>query len=562
MPPNPRGHSYRFTHDLIRETIERDLSAGRQQLLHRRIGEALEQEYPPPLDALAYHFARSDDDAKALRSLELAGDEAQQRSAHAAAADYFREALARLVPPGRLVEAAPLQEKLGLALHMMGQNHEAIAVLEQALETYQAQGDEAAVHRTAGWLAGAHAQRGTAHEVVERIVALAAPATLAGDGAATMAGGWPAALALWDGLFHLRDVTGAYADMLAEGQALARAGDATGNARLASMGHRVQGVALIFQGRLAEGIALVEQGVVEGLAGGDRDLGRVAEATTILATAHFATGALQRTKTLSRKMLALARSLDRRVVVALYLSLLGTTLYVEGQWDEGRAALREADDLYAAVPPSTTFVRSVSFRTLSLIWEGEWEEARRYLERVGSLARSMHAVGAERQVVTRLAELDLLAGQPAAAVARLEPLAGADFEWTYAVPLLSTLAAAHLELGEGERAATLAQRAVVEAERTGTRLYSVTALRIKGLVDARQGRAGRARESFEEGLRRARAMPFPYAEAQFLEASARFERAHGDLELADQQLQAALAIVERLGARRDVERLRAARQIT
>ena len=161
---------------------------------------------------------------------------------------------------------------------------------------------------------------------MERIVALAAPATLAGDGAATMAGGWPAALALWDGLFHLRDVTGAYADMLAEGQALARAGDATGNARLASMGHRVQGVALIFQGRLAEGIALVEQGVVEGLAGGDRDLGRVAEATTILATAHFATGALQRTKTLSRKMLALARSLDRRVVVALYLSLLGTTL--------------------------------------------------------------------------------------------------------------------------------------------------------------------------------------------------------------------------------------------
>ena len=48
-------------------------------------------------------------------------------------------------------------------------------------------------------------------------------------------------------------------------------------------------------------------------------------------------------------------------------------------------------------------MRSVSFRTLSLIWEGEWEEARRYLETVAPLARSMHAVHAERQVLTRLA---------------------------------------------------------------------------------------------------------------------------------------------------------------
>ena len=53
---------YRFTHDLIRETVENGLSAVPRRRLHRRIGQAL--EYPPgaPAESLAFHFSQSGED--------------------------------------------------------------------------------------------------------------------------------------------------------------------------------------------------------------------------------------------------------------------------------------------------------------------------------------------------------------------------------------------------------------------------------------------------------------------------------------------------------------------
>ena len=88
--------AYRFVHDVIRETIEVALSTGRRQLLHRRIGEALEDDRPADVDALAYHFVHSDSREKALQYLGLAGDDAQRRYAHAAAIGFYREAVVRL----------------------------------------------------------------------------------------------------------------------------------------------------------------------------------------------------------------------------------------------------------------------------------------------------------------------------------------------------------------------------------------------------------------------------------------------------------------------------------
>src|SRR5262249_52968695 len=117
---------YRFAHDVIREIVEQDLSPSRRQLLHRRIGEALERDEATPVASLAFHFARSDDQPRALRYLEGAGDEAQPRCAHTAAAGFFREVIARRTRAGRTGDAAPIEEKLGAALHLAGQYDEAI----------------------------------------------------------------------------------------------------------------------------------------------------------------------------------------------------------------------------------------------------------------------------------------------------------------------------------------------------------------------------------------------------------------------------------------------------
>ena len=91
---------YRFTHDLIRETVEDGLSAARRRRLHRRIGQALEHQPGAPAESLAFHFSQSGEDGTAAGYLELAGDQAQQRVAYAAAAEFYAAAAARLEAAG------------------------------------------------------------------------------------------------------------------------------------------------------------------------------------------------------------------------------------------------------------------------------------------------------------------------------------------------------------------------------------------------------------------------------------------------------------------------------
>ncbi len=103
---------YRFSHDLVRETLSGELSAGRRARLHRRIAEVLEDVYATSLDAhlaeLAFHYieaARSDDGTvgadgsehaglKAMDYARRAGDQAARSLAFEEADRLYRMALA------------------------------------------------------------------------------------------------------------------------------------------------------------------------------------------------------------------------------------------------------------------------------------------------------------------------------------------------------------------------------------------------------------------------------------------------------------------------------------
>jgi tetratricopeptide (TPR) repeat protein len=109
------GYAYQFVHDVIREVVERDLGPAWRAMLHRRIALAWEcRPGPPPVEALAYHYAHTDDHDSAARWLEQAGDQAASRLALAAAADHYQAACAHLEESGSAPEAlARLCEKLG-----------------------------------------------------------------------------------------------------------------------------------------------------------------------------------------------------------------------------------------------------------------------------------------------------------------------------------------------------------------------------------------------------------------------------------------------------------------
>jgi class 3 adenylate cyclase/tetratricopeptide (TPR) repeat protein len=88
---------YRFSHALVRDTLYDQLSAARRMGLHRRVAEAIEELHADHLDdhlpALAHHWARGAETARAVDYATRAGDRALAQLAADEAAAYYRQAL-------------------------------------------------------------------------------------------------------------------------------------------------------------------------------------------------------------------------------------------------------------------------------------------------------------------------------------------------------------------------------------------------------------------------------------------------------------------------------------
>ena len=96
---------YRFSHDLVRETLYDGMAGARRVRLHRRIAEVMEEQYAaalePHLAALAFHYyeaAQSDPSiaGKAIEYAARAGSRASYALAYEEAARHYRMALALL----------------------------------------------------------------------------------------------------------------------------------------------------------------------------------------------------------------------------------------------------------------------------------------------------------------------------------------------------------------------------------------------------------------------------------------------------------------------------------
>jgi len=547
---------YRFTHDLIRETVENGLSAARRRRLHRRIGQALEHQPGVPAESLAFHFSHSGEDGTAAGYLELAGDQAQQRIAYAAAAEFYAAAAARLEAAGRPAEVAPVTEKQGMAWHRAGRYDAAITALEGALAGYRDVGDAEGVARVTGRLANAHYRRGTSHDALGELADMAEGDLALAPGAAS-----PGTLTWWEGLLLLLYAEGSYTKMVTLGRSLAQAGRAADNRQMQSIGTRVEGGALIHLGRLAEGAALMAAALPADPQPGDE---RAVQAASLLGAAYLSMGSLDHCAALSERMLAAAERAGDQLVIAMNTAMLAGVCYVRGDWDRGRDLAGRALKCFAA-SSSPVAVRWVGLLAPALIWHGAWDQARAYLEGSLQTARSVQLVSIEWTALTHLADLDLLDGRPQDAVSRLHPVtadrplpAVEDLTWDTPVELMSVLAEAHLEVGDLDRARAYAGRAVDHARRMGAWVQGIRALQVHGMVLARDGHHDLARAAYREGLDRTQAMPFPYGRARLLYVHGLLDRQQQDHAAAHAKFAQAMAILERLGADNDADRLRQA----
>ena len=148
----------RFSHALLRDALDEDLSPGERMRLHRRIGETLELLYTdrvdPHLSELAHHFANSDSsdgDSRAIKYAHRAGDRAGSLLAFEEAARLYTAAL-RAVEATRHADA-PLRAELLLAMGdawaRAGEQEEAKRAFLEAAAVGRAAGSTETVARAA-----------------------------------------------------------------------------------------------------------------------------------------------------------------------------------------------------------------------------------------------------------------------------------------------------------------------------------------------------------------------------------------------------------------------------
>lgn len=154
---------YAFTHPLIQEAANTELSAVRRRQLHAAFAQVLERGDFDAVEQLAYHYrlaGREVDADRAVEVLVAAGDHARELSANDEAAQYFGAAL-ELVRSGHQADRMPeVLEKLGEAWERVGEAAAAVSVWSEALTDRQRASDGRTVARLQRRLALAEWDRG------------------------------------------------------------------------------------------------------------------------------------------------------------------------------------------------------------------------------------------------------------------------------------------------------------------------------------------------------------------------------------------------------------------
>jgi len=106
-----------------------------------------------------------------------------------------------------------------------------------------------------------------------------------------------------------------------------------------------------------------------------------------------------------------------------------------------------------------------------------------------------------------------------------------------------------------DQAAATAEDSVKRARVMGHRIALADALWARGMVAARRERWEEAAQALEEGLDLTHDISYPYAEARTLETYGAMRLAQGETDMARTRLEAAWAVFDRLGARKDAARV-------
>jgi class 3 adenylate cyclase/tetratricopeptide (TPR) repeat protein len=469
--PVPGGHpepAYTFKHALTHDVAYNSLRVARRKLLHRQVGDAIEELYPDRLaeqsETLAYHYERAEGWEKAREYLQKSGDKALAAFAPRQAIEFYDRALSAVAKSGEsfsLEEAIALHSGRGQALHVTNQWNAAIESFQAMLQATRDVGDHvqqgaALFHLAHACFWAHHFEEGTDHAESARQLAIES-----GD---------PAALS---------------SSLYMKALVAQATGDPTGAAPIAEEALRIA-----LQARLpvCQAMALSLLGLQAHWRGEEA-----------LALAQFDEG------------LQIAR---RYLAADLLLYLLwgiGVAHSTRGEYDQGIQFLREAVELSTRM--GDRIWRPRALNTLGWIYLdlGHCEQALQYNTESVIEARAVGDPEIIRNAELNLADCYLVLGRWDDAKLTLEAVQEACrrggrlseecSKWRYTQRLNASLGELWLSRGDWDQALAFADACVTAAEATLSRRNIVKGRRLKGEVCLAQGQLTEAEAEIEEALR-------------------------------------------------------------
>ena len=544
--PVPEHDTFVFQHEMIRSGILKEISTHRRQHLHAMLGHVLDESGvgsdPRGLAEVAFHFAHSSERALGAHYALMAGQQNLQASAPEEATRQFAVALS-LLPT--------LDDRRGDALlghgesaSLSGYETEAMASLTAAQAWFQARGDvraALAAHRL-----GRVAWRQEQIEAAQ--IAFRAALAILGErnGAARVE-------VLVD-LGTLQAVSGGELEAgLDDVRAAVSLAEILGDRRLLAVARRAQGNLLVRANNLSDGIALLEDALTLAVAVGDLD--EAAECCACLAPACWWQGDIERSEAVTQQRLDFALTSHDRFQLRHVYPWLAVCAAIRGRIVEAEAHFVRGDEIISRLESPEPRAYLTFARGALALETGDLQLARMYLDEALAIFRSLgsatagwyegfkglldHASGnlvAAHEALANLAAL--VESMPAGAMAAGEPL----------------VCVAQLALHLQDSARYLALQDLLE--RYPGQFHDFLIDRLRGEIALRLGDLAAAGTLLAAAERQARVAPLPWELARIQEAQADLALARGSDREAQTLLSEALALVARIGGKRDEARLR------
>ncbi|WP_418061132.1 ATP-binding protein [Pimelobacter simplex] len=509
------GGRYAFDHSLTRQTLSAGLSPIARRRLHGEVGARL-ADRPAAVrrrrsTEIARHLEAGGEPGRAVPFLLLAGNVAAGLHSPGDALRHYGHALELAAEVGDEAATAAAREGLGQVQLTTAGYDEAVDHLSRAADEHRRLGDLGARLRAEGLLAQAQYRRGQGEAGAVRLAEVLAGLEQESGPDEHV----PGLSALTVGLARVRLALGQRRPSLEAGTraaALARQEQAVASEADAEA---LRGTSLLFLDEPDEAVAVLTRSMT---------LARSVDAPNVESGAILALqwtltmrGELDRARSMAVRGLEVTRRSGDTDAEALHLANAGLTAFYRGDWDEAQRHLETAMDLarahartlFSGIPPAYLGVLRAA--------QGDVAGAAICFDDAAS-APNLLTFEFEAYVEARRAALELEAGNPRTALARLEPWLTVEAPTQiHDVMLLGTAAEACLALGGAadlDRAELLVARAQRRAAATRNVIDGLDADRVQARCLAVRGHREAAARILEETASRARAVPCPAAEAR------------------------------------------------